>query len=177
MTANFTPGFGSAASAIPPISRAATLAAAGFTTSLAVGARTTCNSGCAITRVTKTAPSTQRNGRKTPSRRKNGLAPTVTGGCPKGRFESQLTSLHEQNKNARPHQSHHPQQIDIEPGVPQKAHAQFLINQQCQQPSHQEMAQRVCAYRTHQGGTRAKAREPRGANRVDSHTRTDARCI
>src|SRR5258708_3218875 len=94
MTANFTPRSGSAASAIPPISRAATRAAVGFTTSLAVGGGTICNSGSATTPATKTAQSTQRNGRKTSSRRKTGLAPTVTGGCPKGRFESQLRSMH-----------------------------------------------------------------------------------
>ncbi len=59
-------------------------------TSLALGAETTCSSGSATTPATKTAPSTQRNGRKTPCRRKNSLALTVTGDCPKDHFESQL---------------------------------------------------------------------------------------
>ena len=56
-------------------------AAAGFTIFSAVGAKTTCNSGCATTLPTRSAPNTRHIGRRTPFQRKKSRPSTATGGC------------------------------------------------------------------------------------------------
>lgn len=63
-------------------------AAAGFTISSAIGARTICNSGCSITPATKSAPNIRQIGRRPPCPRRRRRLLIAIGVCRKARFDS-----------------------------------------------------------------------------------------
>ena len=86
--ASFTTASGNTAFANPRICPDEARAAVGFTISSAVGARTTCESGCGITPATKSAPNMRQIGRRTPFPRRKSRPLIAIGVCLKDRFDA-----------------------------------------------------------------------------------------